>query len=70
MIKELKQLQEIGAGSHSVITLIEYYKMLQKYNAVKMQGFSHIETCEHIGISDRHMYRIIHLFKKMPKICQ
>jgi len=52
-----------GFGHLSLTTIQHYEKQYEKYKALRERGKSHAEACEEIGVSDRHMYRIIDVIK-------
>ena len=61
----LRNLKDTGCGCHSIGTLLYYFQLVDKYNAIRLiQGTSHVQTCEDIGIDPAHMYRILKVVQK------
>ena len=50
-----------GHGHLSLTTLKHYEQVYERYEQLRNAGKSHIEACEQIGISERHMYRVIQI---------
>lgn len=50
-----------GHGHLSLTTLKHYENLFQKYTKLRAAGKSHVESCEEIGVSERHMYRVIQI---------
>jgi hypothetical protein len=59
MIKLIKQLLNAGLGQYSVFTLAYYFDIHEKYCQLISDGANHSQACDSLGISERHMFRII-----------
>ena len=61
----IKQLSDNGLGCHSINTLVYYCKLIEKYNALRQINTNHIDACEMIGISEKHLYFIRRVVNKI-----
>jgi hypothetical protein len=69
MIEQLlEQLERAGLSLHGVGYLKHYIMVVRKYEALKVQGLDHWEICEMIGVSEKHMYKIIKITSKLNNI--
>jgi hypothetical protein len=62
-----EELAKEKLGMHSISTIIYYFQVVDKYNALKLSGLEHWEICENIGVSEKHYYRIKKVVKKVKK---
>jgi hypothetical protein len=57
-MKTNDELRQMGKGHLTLDTLNHYQRVWEKYKCLRDKGKSHVEACEEIGVSERHMYRI------------
>ena len=57
-MKTNEELIRKGHGHLSLSTLEHYKKVMEKYKSLRSSGKTHAESCDEIGVSDRHMHRI------------
>ncbi len=65
---QLEKIAANGLGCHSISTLLYYFSVAKKYEATKQITGCHFTACESCGISEKHIYKILHIVKLVSQI--
>jgi len=64
----IDKLANAGLSKHKIGTLLYYFQVIEKYNALKVVGLDHWEICDKIGLDEKHYYRIRNIIVKVKTI--